>query len=247
MTGDVSPKETGAVEERAPGADPILDARGVVKIYRSGAVEVPALRGVDLQVDSGEMVAVVGPSGCGKTTLLNCLSGLDEVDAGEVYIAGEEIHSMPDRRRTAFRGRRMGFVFQAFNLIQVFSAVENVELPLLLNGVSPRRARAEAGRVLELVGLGERLDHRPPELSGGEQQRVAIARALAPSPSIVWADEPTGNLDSATAEQVMDLLRRLNDDGLTIILVTHDAQIAATASRLVSMRDGLIEGDERLA
>jgi putative ABC transport system ATP-binding protein len=150
---------------------------------------------------------------------------------------------MPDRARTDFRGRSMGFVFQAFNLIPVFSAAENVELPLLLTGVAPREARRLAESVLDLVGLGHRLDHRPAELSGGEQQRVTIARALAPSPSLVWADEPTGNLDSATAEQVMDLLHRLHRDGLTVILVTHDLNIAAAASRLISMRDGVIVDD----
>ncbi|HEX6209052.1 MAG TPA: ABC transporter ATP-binding protein [Actinomycetota bacterium] len=223
---------------------PILEARKVVKTYHTGAADVQALRGLDLTVHPGEMVAVVGPSGSGKTTLLNCLSGLDEIDEGEVFIAGEEIHSMPDRVRTSFRGREMGFVFQAFNLIQVFTAAENVELPLLLNGVPPKEARRRAESVLELVGLGHRLSHRPPELSGGEQQRVAIARALAASPSIVWADEPTGNLDSVTAEQVMTLLRRLNEDGLTVILVTHDLAIARTASRIVSMHDGQIVGDE---
>jgi len=225
----------------------ILDARAVVKTYRTGAEPVLALRGIDLRVPAGEMVAVVGPSGCGKTTLLNCLSGLDEIDAGEVYIRGDEIHSMPDRRRTAFRGRSMGFVFQAFNLIQVFSAAENVELPLLLIGTPPKEARARAEEVLGRVGLGGRFHHRPPELSGGEQQRVAIARALAPRPAIVWADEPTGNLDTTTAGAVMDLFRELNADGLTVILVTHDLQIAGTASRLVSMKDGHIVGDERRA
>ena len=231
------------MDERAP-AGPILDARKVVKTYHTGAVDVHALRGLDVVVEAGEMVAVVGPSGSGKTTLLNCLSGLDEIDEGEVFIAGEEIHSMADRVRTSFRGREMGFVFQAFNLIQVFTAAENVELPLLLNGVSPKESRRRAESVLELVGLGHRLSHRPPELSGGEQQRVAIARALAAEPSIVWADEPTGNLDSVTAEQVMSLLRRLNEDGLTVILVTHDLAIARTASRIVSMHDGQIVGDE---
>jgi putative ABC transport system ATP-binding protein len=235
-----------AEHRTVPGAEaaaPILDARGVVKTYQTGALEVPALRGIDLTVEAGEMVAVVGPSGCGKTTLLNCLSGLDDIDAGEVRIDGRVIHEMPDRARTDFRGRSMGFVFQAFNLIPVFSAAENVELPLLLTGVAPREARRLAESVLDLVGLGHRLDHRPAELSGGEQQRVTIARALAPSPSLVWADEPTGNLDSATAEQVMDLLHRLHRDGLTVILVTHDLNIAAAASRLISMRDGVIVDD----
>lgn len=214
------------------------------KIYRTGSVEVHALKGIDLEVDAGELVAVVGPSGCGKTTLLNCLSGLDEIDSGEVYIAGEEIHSMPDRRRTSYRGKSMGFVFQAFNLIPVFSAVENVELPLLLNGMPPRHARDKAAETLRGMGLSARMHHRPPEMSGGEQQRVTIARALATEPAIVWADEPTGNLDSETAQRVIEHLYLLNRAGLTIILVTHDGAIAAEMPRLVAMRDGQIESDE---
>lgn len=222
----------------------ILDARAVHKTYRTGSVEVHALRGIDLAVDAGELVAVVGPSGCGKTTLLNCLSGLDEIDSGEVYIAGEEIHSMPDRRRTSYRGKAMGFVFQAFNLISVFSAVENVELPLLLNGIPPREARDGAADVLTGMGLSDRMHHRPSEMSGGEQQRVTIARALAAEPAIVWADEPTGNLDTETAQRVIEHLHLLNRAGLTIILVTHDKAIAADMPRLVAMRDGRIESDE---
>lgn len=232
------------IEQTGPEGTPILDAREVHKTYRTGSVEVRALRGVDLAVGAGELVAVVGPSGCGKTTLLNCLSGLDEIDAGQVYIAGEEIHSMPDRRRTSYRGRSMGFVFQAFNLIPVFSAVENVELPLLLNGVPPREAREKATEVLKGMGLSARVGHTPPEMSGGEQQRVTIARALATEPAIVWADEPTGNLDSETAERVIEHLYLLNRSGLTIILVTHDRGIAAEMPRLVTMRDGRIESDE---
>ena len=230
-----------AVESRAT---PILDARAVHKVYRTGSVEVPALKGIDLKVGAGELVAVVGPSGCGKTTLLNCLSGLDEIDSGEVYIAGEEIHSMSDRRRTSYRGKAMGFVFQAFNLIPVFSAVENVELPLLLNGVPPRDARDRAAEVLKGMGLLARMQHKPTEMSGGEQQRVTIARALATKPAIVWADEPTGNLDSETAQRVIEHLYLMNRAGLTIILVTHDGGIAADMPRLVTMRDGRIESDE---
>jgi putative ABC transport system ATP-binding protein len=218
----------------------LVDARRVTKTYHAGSVAVPALVSVDLEVERGEMTAVVGPSGSGKTTLLNCLSGLDEIDSGEVWIAGEEIHSMSDRRRTAYRGKSMGFIFQAYNLIPVFSALENVELPLLLNGASPREAREGAAATLVRVGLGRRFTHRPGELSGGEQQRVAIARALVGDPVIVWADEPTGNLDTENAQNVMDLLGELNADGLTIVLVTHDPTISSRAGRLVLMRDGRI-------
>ena len=235
------PETVGAGAEPA---GPIVDARAVVKTYRTGATEVQALRGTDLHADRGEMVAVVGPSGSGKTTLLNCLSGLDDIDDGAVHIAGRDIHAMSDRDRTSFRGASMGFIFQAFNLVPVFTAAENVELPLLLNGASPQDARRRAEEVLSQVGLAGRTDHRPTELSGGEQQRVAIARALAPEPAIVWTDEPTGNLDSVTAEQVMELLDGLNARGLTIVLVTHDDGVAARADRLLTMQDGIIVGDE---
>jgi putative ABC transport system ATP-binding protein len=225
--------------------EPLLQATGVTKTYRTGASSVQALRQVDLSVAAGELVAVMGPSGSGKTTLLNCLSGLDDIDAGTVLIGGESIHQMSDARRTRHRARAMGFVFQAFNLIPVFSAVENVELPLLLAGRPAKTARAAARETLERVGLGHRLDHRPAELSGGEQQRVTVARALAGRPLLVWADEPTGNLDTETAAAVMDLLRELNDDGLTLLLVTHDDEIGASAGRRVVVRDGEVVSDER--
>ncbi len=225
--------------------EPLLQATGVTKTYRTGASSVQALRQVDLSVAAGELVAVMGPSGSGKTTLLNCLSGLDDIDAGTVLIGGESIHQMSDARRTRHRARAMGFVFQAFNLIPVFSAVENVELPLLLAGRPAKPARAAARETLERVGLGHRLDHRPAELSGGEQQRVTVARALAGRPLLVWADEPTGNLDTETAAAVMDLLRELNDDGLTLLLVTHDDEIGASAGRRVVVRDGEVVSDER--
>jgi putative ABC transport system ATP-binding protein len=186
----------------------------------------------------------MGPSGSGKTTLLNCLSGLDSIDAGQVIVEGLDIHGLSDAKRTRHRAERMGFIFQAFNLIPVFTAAENVELPLLLAGISPSEARRRAEETLERVGLGERKGHRPNELSGGEQQRVTIARALAGRPAIVWADEPTGNLDSETAVSVMDLLRELNAEGLTLVLVTHDAGIGSTANKILRMRDGSIESTE---
>lgn len=226
-------------------SDLMLNAVGVRKIYRTGAEQVEALRDVYLQVNEGEFVAVMGPSGSGKTTLLNCCSGLDDIDGGEVFIDGESIHQMSDARRTKHRAGAMGFIFQAFNLIPVFTAIENVELPLLLAGVAASEARTRAAETLDRVGLGHRLRHRPTELSGGEQQRVTIARALAGKPRIVWADEPTGNLDSETAATVMSLLGELHTEGLTLVLVTHDEAIGASAERLVTMRDGRVVGDVR--
>jgi putative ABC transport system ATP-binding protein len=222
----------------------ILEATGVRKVYRVGVSEVVALHDLGLQVSTGEFVAVMGPSGSGKTTLLNCLSGLDDIDAGSVCFDGQSLHEMSDAQRTRQRASSMGFVFQSFNLIPVFDAVENVELPLLLGGVRPAEARRRAVETLARVGLGDRLEHRPNALSGGEQQRVAIARALAPAPRLIWADEPTGALDSETAASVMSLLQELHDDGLTLLLVTHDPDIGASAQRLIRMRDGRIVHDE---
>jgi putative ABC transport system ATP-binding protein len=224
-----------------------LSATAVRKTYCTGAEAVDALKGIDLAIADGEFVAVMGASGSGKTTLLNCLSGLDDIDDGSVVIAGEDVHRMSDARRTKHRAGTMGFIFQAFNLIPVFTSVENVELPLLLAGTDAKAARTAAIETLQRVGLGHRLNHRPSELSGGEQQRVTVARALAGKPAIVWADEPTGNLDSETAQQVMQLLRELHADGLTLILVTHDEGIGASAERRIVMRDGAIVTDERLA
>jgi putative ABC transport system ATP-binding protein len=225
---------------------PILVAEGVRKVYRSGADSVVALHGLDLVVPQGEFVAVMGPSGSGKTTLLNCVSGLDEIDGGRVLVDDLSIHELSDKARTKHRAREMGFIFQAFNLIPVFTATENVELPLLLAGVREHDAHIRARETLNRVGLGHRLDRRPMELSGGEQQRVAVARALAGKPRIVWADEPTGNLDSEMAAAVMELLGELHAEGLSIILVTHDPTVAAHADRLITVRDGRLVGDERL-
>jgi len=220
--------------------EPIVRARRVRKVYRAGG-EVTALGGIDLDIARGELLAVVGPSGSGKTTLLNCLSGLEQIDGGEVRVEGADLAGLGDNERTEYRSRYMGFVFQAFNLLPVLSAVENVELPLMLQGVGGRQARARAIQTLEMAGLAGRAGHRPDRLSGGEQQRVAIARALVHRPAIVWADEPTGNLDSESTETVMALFTRLNEEGQTIVLVTHDPQIAARADRVVRMRDGRIE------
>jgi putative ABC transport system ATP-binding protein len=221
----------------------LLSAQNVRKVYRTGPIEVEALRGVDLDIAAGEFVTVMGPSGNGKTTLLNCLSGLDEIDDGTVTISGNEIHSMRDRKRTSHRAEHMGFVFQAYNLIPVLSAAENVELPLLLNGATPKNARREAITMLERVGLGARIANRPNELSGGEQQRVTIARALVARPAIIWADEPTGNLDQETAADILDLLGEVHAAGQAIVMVTHDAAIGQMGDRLVVMRNGQITYD----
>jgi putative ABC transport system ATP-binding protein len=216
----------------------IIEAHGVHKTYRSGRLEVHALRGVDFCVEPGEMIAVMGPSGCGKTTMLNCLSGLDEFDSGEVHIEGADLRQMDDRRRTDYRGRRMGFIFQTFNLLPVLTAAENVELPLLVSGVRAAEARRRAVAALEGVGLGDRIHHRPAELSGGQRQRVSIARALVNGPAIVWADEPTGNLDSKTTADVMNLIQQLNtEQQQTFVIVTHDADIGALCNRIVRMND----------
>ena len=224
----------------APGT-PIVEARSIRKSYRSEEVVVHALREVSLRIDAGEMVAVMGPSGCGKTTLLNVLSGLDSIDDGEILIAGEPLHAMSDARRTEYRARSMGFIFQSFNLMPVLSAVENVELPLLVSGVRVDRARTRALEVLDQVRLRDRAHHRPNQLSGGQQQRVAIARALVNNPAIVWADEPTGNLDSDTSREVLDLLLSLNrENGQTFVIVTHDPGVGALANRIVQMKDGQI-------
>jgi putative ABC transport system ATP-binding protein len=191
------------------------------------------------------MVSIMGPSGCGKTTLLNVLSGIDDVTAGEVLIDGASIHAMSDRKRTRYRAGNMGFIFQSFNLLPVLNALENVELPLLMAGSKTSEARARARDAMALVGISGQADQRPAELSGGQQQRVTIARALVNSPAIVWADEPTGNLDSETSADVMDLLCRLNKEReQTFVLVTHDPAVGSRADRIVRMRDGTIESDQ---
>jgi putative ABC transport system ATP-binding protein len=219
---------------------PIVQARRLRKVYH-GADEVEALRGIDLQVDRGEMIAIVGPSGSGKTTLLNCLSGLDVFDGGQVVIDGQDLSKMSDRDRTRYRSRNMGFVFQAFNLLPVLSAAENVEIPLLLQGVGTRDSRKRSLEMLETLGLAHRANHRPDQLSGGEQQRVAVARALIHKPAVVWADEPTGNLDSEVTNVIVELLVRMNQTGQTIVLVTHNPQVAERTQRTIRMRDGRIE------
>ncbi len=218
-------------------------ATGVRKIYRNPAGDVEVLRGVDVEINSGELVMVMGPSGNGKTTLLNCLSGLDSIDGGQVYVDGVDIHRLNDRKRTRMRARRMGFVFQSFNLIPVFSAVENVELPLLSIGTGPRQARAAAEASLERLGIAMLGRRRPLELSGGEQQRVAIARALVTDPHIIWADEPTGSLDTRTAGDILAVLREVHRSGQTLVIVTHDRSIGTSGERLLQVIDGRINYD----
>jgi len=223
----------------------MVEAEGVAKTYASGTIRTTALQGVSLTVPKGEMLAIMGPSGCGKTTLLNCLSGLDSIDAGRIRVEGQDLATLDDNARTTYRARRMGFVFQFYNLLPVLSAVENVELPLVVSGVSSRTARQQAQAALAQVGLADRGSHRPAQLSGGQRQRVTIARALVNSPAIVWADEPTGDLDSAMADDIMVLIDRLNrEQQQTFVIVTHDASIGARCHRIVRMKDGRIEGEE---
>lgn len=225
----------------------LVEMDDVSKTYQAGPVKVRALDSVTLRVERGEMVAIMGPSGCGKTTLLNCISGLDVVDSGAVRIAGTDLSTMSDNARTGFRAQQMGFIFQTYNLLPVLSSVENVELPLVVSGTSPREARKRALAALEGVGLARVAGNRPSQLSGGQRQRVTIARALVNQPEIVWADEPTGALDSRTADEIMSLMETLNRErGLTFVLVTHDPGIGARCHRIVHMRDGQITSEERL-
>ncbi|MFL5760127.1 MAG: ABC transporter ATP-binding protein [Thermomicrobiales bacterium] len=222
----------------------IIRAIQVDKSYDTGSTRVQALRGIDFAVRRGEMVAVMGPSGCGKTTLLNCLSGLDNIDSGEVWLEGKNLAEMSDKERTSYRALRMGFVFQVYNLLPVLNAVENVELPLLVGGMRPKEARQRSLEALRTVGLEQWATHRPAELSGGQRQRVTIARSLVNIPAIVWADEPTGALDSTTAGEIIGLIQDLNkSNGLTVVIVTHDPGVGARCDRVVQMRDGLIVGE----
>jgi ABC-type lipoprotein export system ATPase subunit len=237
--------ESRRVSVDVPTAAAIVEARSVDKTYDTGKLAVHALRDVSFSVPRGEMVAIMGPSGSGKTTLLNCLSGLDAIDGGEVLIEGVPLSTMSDRERTDYRARRMGFVFQFYNLMPVLTAVENVELPLLVARVRPGAAREKALRTLEMVGLGDRGDHLPDELSGGQRQRATIARALVNDPAIVWADEPTGDLDSENAGEIVALMRELNRErGLTFLIVTHDIAVGRSTDRIVRMVDGEIVGEE---
>jgi putative ABC transport system ATP-binding protein len=225
---------------------PIVEARDLVREYRMGDDRVRALRGVTLTVGEGEYVAIVGPSGCGKSTLLNLLGVIDRPTSGTVTIAGERVDGLSDARATDFRLHRIGFVFQRFYLMQALTASENVELPLAEAGLGRAERRARALELLEYVGLGGRARHRPAQLSGGEQQRVAIARALANRPALLLADEPTGELDARTGAEMIALFERLNRDGTTVVVVTHDEELARAAKRVIHMRDGAIVDDVRV-
>jgi putative ABC transport system ATP-binding protein len=226
---------------------PVLSARGLRKDYGRGEAMVHAVDGVSVDVASGESVAIVGPSGCGKSTLLYLLGGLERPTAGTLRLAGEQLERLPEAELARLRRRALGFVFQAFHLVDELTARENVELPALLAGTSPRGARERATELLAQVGLSDRAEHLPSALSGGQRQRVAIARALANEPLVVMADEPTGNLDSAATGEVLRLFEQLHAAGQTLVVVTHDERIAATADRLITMRDGAFVDETRLS
>jgi putative ABC transport system ATP-binding protein len=220
----------------------VVVGRDVWKVYGSGDTTVNALRGLNVEIRRGEILAVMGPSGCGKTTFLNCFSGLDDISKGEVLIEGTDIHAMPDNQKSEYRARRTGFVFQSYNLLPILTAEENVEMPLLISGHDAKESRQLAREILTQMGLGDRLRHRPSELSGGQQQRVSLARALVAHPAIVWADEPTGNLDAEGSHEVIQLLRQLNQQyQQTMVVVTHDASVAEGCDRTLRMRDGQFE------
>ena len=245
MTTEAKEGTTAVNETTEARADSIIKAVDIDKTYDTGRVKVNALRGINLQIGAGEMVAIMGPSGCGKTTLLNCLSGLDVIDSGQVVVEGVDLNTMSDNAKTEHRAERMGFIFQFYNLLPVLSAVENVELPLLVSGTSAKEARRKAIEALAVVKLSDWATHKPAELSGGQRQRVTIARALVNDPAIVWGDEPTGDLDSTNAREIMDLMVRLNQEhGQTFVLVTHADEVAQRTQRIIRMQDGKIMSDE---
>jgi putative ABC transport system ATP-binding protein len=221
----------------------MLELENITKVYKAGQTEVPALRGISCRIESGEMVSIIGPSGSGKSTLMNIIGCLDKPTSGRYRLDGTEVSELNDNQLAEIRNKKIGFVFQSFNLLSRTTALANVELPLIYNGASNRRQRAL--QVLESVGLAHRVTHRPSELAGGEQQRVAIARALINNPSIILADEPTGNLDTQTSQEIMLIFKQLNEQGMTIILVTHEPDIAAYTQRTIKIRDGQIEGSVR--
>ncbi|MCK4367931.1 MAG: ABC transporter ATP-binding protein [Thermoplasmata archaeon] len=224
----------------------IVQAKNLHKVYETGELKVHALRGVDIEIERGEMISIMGPSGCGKTTLLNCLSGIDDPTQGEVIIEGTSLADLSDNEKTEYRAKRIGFVFQAYNLFPVLTAAENVEMPLLLGGVRLREARKRALKALKHVGLEDSETKLPSELSGGEQQRVAIARALVNDPAIVFGDELTGNLDTETSDQVMDLIHEMNRrNKQTFVIVTHDPKVGDMAHRVLKFRDGTVEKEYR--
>jgi len=218
----------------------MLELENITKVYKAGQTEVPALRGISCRIESGEMVSIIGPSGSGKSTLMNIIGCLDKPTSGQYRLDGTEVSELNDNQLAEIRNRKIGFVFQSFHLLSRTTALANVELPLIYAGASNRRQRAL--QVLESVGLARRVTHRPSELAGGEQQRVAIARALVTNPSLILADEPTGNLDTRTSQEIMAIFKQLNEQGMTIVLVTHEPDIAAYTGRTIKLRDGQIEG-----
>lgn len=221
----------------------IIKAENVSKIYNKGKDnEVRAVDGINLEIEEGEIVAIMGPSGSGKTTLLNIISGIDEATSGKIYIDGQNLQDMKDKTKTKYRATKMGFIFQTFNLIPVLTALENVQMPLLISGVHPKDAKEQALEMLDVVGLKDRADHKPSELSGGQRQRVTIARALVHKPAVIWADEPTGNLDRKTAFEVFDLILRLNKEfNETFVVVTHDPEIASKTQRIIEIESGKVK------
>jgi putative ABC transport system ATP-binding protein len=239
MTATITVEAPRELETRRP----LIELERVEKLYRTGKLEYPALRGVDLTIEEGEMVAIVGPSGSGKTTIMNLITGIDRATGGTVIVDGQLLNEMSEEQLAIWRGRNVGIVFQFFQLLPTLTALENAMLPLDFARRVAKHERFETARHnLDLVGLGDKLDHLPAELSGGEQQRVAIARALASDPKLIIGDEPTGNLDTQTAADMFELLQRLNDEGKTVLYVTHDLGLAARAGRMVTIRDGLVVG-----
>jgi putative ABC transport system ATP-binding protein len=221
----------------------MIELKNASKTYQQGAREIRALRNVSLSIKTGEFLSVMGPSGSGKSTLLNLVGGLDQPSGGEIFIDGRPLHGISDDELTLIRRRRVGFIFQFFNLLPILTAAENVSLPLLLEGTPYAQIKPKAVALLEQVGLGERTEHRPEQLSGGEMQRVAIARALVTNPAVLLADEPTGNLDSHTSEDIFLLLKSLNEKGQTIVMVTHDSKAAAYGTRIITLKDGALSED----
>ena len=223
--------------------EPLVELRNLSKVYAMGPQGVPALRDVDLRIDGGQYVSIMGQSGSGKSTLLNLLGCLDRPTRGHYLLSGQDVSAMSDDELSEVRNRRIGFVFQSFNLIPWLSVLENIEVPLFYQGLRRAERHPRSRKLAEMVGLGDRMEHRPTELSGGQQQRVAIARAMANDPVVVLADEPTGNLDSQTAREILTVLADMHQRGRTIILVTHEAEVAAQTQRIVRLRDGEIESD----